>query len=98
VERQRIKGVPPAQHAALTNAIHARGQARVVLAQARADAHAAAHAHITAKQAMTNATLVSPIEEGRLFAHKADAATVVKKLNQQAPGRARHRSGTLRSR
>lgn len=82
LERKRISGVPPAQHQALLTAIHDRGQAKAVLAVARADAHAAAHAHINAKKAMTNATLVQPAGEGRLFAHKADAATVVKKLNQ----------------
>jgi hypothetical protein len=81
-ERQRISGVPPAEHQALTNAIHARGAAHAAFAQARAAAHAAAHEHIAAKKAMTNATLVSPAKEGRLFAHKADAATLVKKLNQ----------------
>lgn len=84
-EQQRLRKVDPLpQHQALTTAIHAKGQARTALATARTDAQAAAHAHINAKRAMTNSTLVRPTGEGRLFAHKQDAATVVKRLNQAA--------------
>jgi hypothetical protein len=83
---EHARPLPPLHPArqAFTNAIQVRGQARVALATAKADAHAAAHAHIAAKRAMTSSTLVNPAGEGRLFAHKADAATVVKKLNQTA--------------
>jgi hypothetical protein len=83
-ERQRIAGVPPAEHQALLDAIHARGQTRAELASARAAADAARTVHIQAKQGMAHATLVSPAGQGRLFAHRADAAAVARKLNEQA--------------
>jgi hypothetical protein len=84
VERQRIRGVPPAQHQALVNAIHARGAARATLATARAEVDAARQTHIAAKVGMRNATIVQPAGEGRLFAHKADAAVITRKLNEHA--------------
>jgi hypothetical protein len=83
-ERQRISGVPPTEHQALLDAIHGRGQARTELVGARAAADAARTVHIQAKQGMAHATLVSPTGAGRLFAHRADAAAVARKLNEQA--------------
>jgi hypothetical protein len=83
-ERQRISGVPPTEHQALLDAIHGRGQARTELAGARAAADAARTVHIQAKQGMAHAALVSPSGAGRLFTHRADAAAVARKLNEQA--------------
>lgn len=83
---EHARPLPPAHPArkAFTDSIQARRQAQADLATARAEAHAASRAHIDAKRDMTNASLVNPAGEGRLFAHKADAATVVKKLNEHA--------------
>jgi hypothetical protein len=84
-ERARIKGIPPAEHQALLDSIHGRATARLSLHEARTAAEAAKAQHIAAKTAMRDATIVHPAGEGRLFAHKADAATLVRKLNEGTP-------------
>jgi hypothetical protein len=83
VERQRISRCPAREHQALLDAIHARGQTSAELASARRRADAARTVHIQAKQGMTHAALVSPVGAGRLFTHRADAANVARKLNEQ---------------
>jgi hypothetical protein len=81
-ERQRISGVPPAEHQALLHAIHDRAGAHAALVIARAE-HATARAEDVAVKKRP-VTLVSPQGTGRSFAHKQDARRVADRLNEAA--------------
>jgi hypothetical protein len=95
-EHKRLVDIQSPEHQVFFGAVRARGRARAELANARAGADIARTQHIQAKQGMTDAALVSPAGAGRLFTHRADAANVARKLNEQGHELKQGTSGPVR--